>query len=608
MATVAEPRRRLSFGRRPLIIIGVLILLGLIAGALFLRNQAATDTTALPPGWDTATAQVGAIEATVDATGDVEAVKQANLNFAANGTVTTVLVKPGDRVQAGQPLARIDDTDLQLSLEKARADLKQSQADYQALLEGATPEEIAEAQARVARSQSQYQRTASSVTQADLDAARADLEKAQARLARLEGGPEEKDLIEADATAQRAQSTLEESRSQLASAKERARLDMETAANELRDRQDEYSQVYWDNRETERALGRRGQELPQADKDAEAAALRAVQVAEATLAQRRIAYEEAQKEEITTLQQREADLREAQANLEDVRAGTRSEDLAEARAEVQRAQANLAELTGAQRSSDLAAEQASVAEAQAQLEKLLADPSASELAKADAAVARSETAVKEAERDLERATLLAPFDATVTRVNLQEGERTDSLGSSSDSQTSSSAQIAIADLRGLEINVPVDELDVAQIEDNQQVRITLDALPDAEIMGTVTNIAPLADKSDQGTTTYEVTVAIDTGDSAVRPGMTAVVEIVTRRKEEVVLVPRRAVQVENGQSYVLIPAEGQPDPQTSTPASEQREVTLGLSDNQFIEITDGLQGGETVLVRDVVSTFNPMGR
>lgn len=602
MTTDTAPRRRKWFRRKSVLIGMVLLIVLLGAGGLLLQRGAPTDAAELPPGWEVAIAEEGTIEATIDATGEVEPASEASLSFAVNGTVTAVLVTAGASVEPGQPLARIDPVELELSLEKARADLAQEQADYAAIQEGATPQEIAEAQARVSRAQSQYQQTASSVTQADIDAARAELEQAQAKLARLQSGPEETDVVEARERVERARVALNSARTQLAGAKERARLDMETTANEVRNKQEEYSRIYWENRELENALARGGDELPQEDKDEEAAALRAVEDAEMTLEQQRVAYEEAQQEEITTLQERESDLREAQSNLDDVLSGARTEDLAEARADVRRAQAGLEELTGANRSSGLEADRAGITEAQAQLEKLLVDPSASEIAKAEAAIARAEVAVKEAERDIEQATMLAPFAATVSRVNLQVGERTDGP-----SAEGSSADIVIADLSSMHVDVPVDELDVARIEVGQQVRVTLDALPDQELTGTVTNIAPTADKSDQGTTTYEVTVEIDMGDAPVRPGMTAVVEIVTVSKDDVVLVPRRAVQTENGQSYVLIPVEGEPT-EPGMPANERREVALGLSDRQFVEITDGLEAGEEILVQDVVQTFNPMER
>jgi len=164
--------------------------------------------------------------------------------------------------------------------------------------------------------------------------------------------------------------------------------------------------------------------------------------------------------------------------------------------------------------------------------------------------------------------------------------------------------IAVADLSSFHVDVPVDELDVAQIRAGQPVKIALDALPGQNLTGKVANVEPLATKSEKGTNTYNVTVAIASTDQGIKPGMTAVAQIVTQSKSGVVLVPRRAVQSANGQTFVLIPKEGQPGPD-GTPASERRSVTMGLSNNDSVEITSGLKAGEQILIKDVVSTINP---
>jgi RND family efflux transporter MFP subunit len=469
-----------------------------------------------------------------------------------------------------------------------QADLKDAQAALTDLRDGATPQEIADAQAQIARARGSYQRTAGSVSQADVAAARAKLDQARAQLARLSGGVETSDRADAEASLQQAQSALAESRASLASAKESARLDMETAANTLRNKQDEFSNVYWENRKLE-GFGK----LPQERIDAEVTAKRDVADAEAALNQKRIAYDEAKQNEIATLQTREADVRKAQASLDKVLSGPRAEDLAEARAAVQSAQAELNKLTGANRTGDLAAAQADIDAAQAGLDKLTSDPTASALAKAEAAVAKTEAALKQSQAEAAKATLTAPYAATVASVDMHVGEPADS-----------ESIITVADLTTFHVDVPVDELDVAQLTDGQSVRVALDALPDADVNGTVANIAPLATQNDKGTTTYEVTVEVQAQDVALRPGMTAVVQIVTRNKTDAILVPRRAVQSENGQSYVFVPAAGQPDPQTGRPASERRNVTLGLSNNESIEIVSGLKAGEKVLVADVVQVLD----
>ena len=601
MATIATPRKRVRFGRKPLLIGGTVLLVLIGAGALALQRIGATATTAATtPGWQTVTASTGAIEATVNATGNVEPEAQAELRFAVDGTVTAILVQPGDEVAAGQPLARIDDTDLRLKLEQAQADLKQAQADYQLLREGATEQEIAEARARVAQAQGQYQQVAGSVTQADIAAARAKLEQAQARLARLQAGSENEQLIDARAALDQAQTQLQAKRDQLSAEKTRAYEQMLQAVSDLTKAQAAYATAKqnWEHVDTTGKDPITSFGLNDAQRreyyDTFVQAEAALHSAESAVQQAQVAYDQARQAEVTGVQLAEQEVAQAQAKLDEVLKGPTTDELAEARAAVESARAELNRLTGANRQGDLAAQQANIAVAQAALEKLMADPSASELAKAEAAVARAEAAVAQAQRDLDQATLRAPFAATVARVDLRVGE-----------PAGPDAIITLADLSSFHVDVPVDELDVAQIREGQQVHIVLDALPDHELAGKVTNIDPLATKSDKGTNTYNVTVGIDAGNAAVRPGMTASVRIVTQDKEQAIIVPRRAVQSEQGQTFVLVPVPGQPDPRTGVPAHERRVVTLGLSNNEFVEVTSGLQAGEPVLVQDVVNTLNP---
>lgn len=598
MATAVSPRKPTRSGRRLVLISGAIILALTVIGALVvaLRPRGPAPGS-LPQGWMSVPATSGTIAASVGATGNVEPAAEAQLRFESSGTISEILVRPGDRVEQGQPLARIDTSGLQLQVEQAEADLRQAQADLEGLLAGASAQEVAEARARVDQARSQFAQTQSSVSPADIAAARADLESARARLARLEAGPASDELTSANERVQSAQANLDQARVSLSAAKERARLELETRANALRNAQDEYSRIYWENRELEKLPG----DLPRERVDREVAATRAVADGEAALESARIAYEQARADEVSALAAREAELASALAARDKLVAGAKAEDLASARAEVQRAQARLDQLTGANRASNLAAQQASVAIAQAALDRILADPATSSLAAREAAVARAEVGLRAAQRNLALGTLTAPFAATVGRVEMRVGE-----------PAGTTAFMTLVDLSSFHVDVPIDELDIAEVQLGQRVAVSLDALPGQSIGGNVTSIAPQATRSEQGTTSYDVTVTLDQDSPGVRPGMTAVVEIITAEKADAVLVPRRAVRTEEGRSYVYVPnptlrpqpaLPGQPVP----PPGDRREVTLGLSNNEFVEIVSGLSAGDPVLVQDVVSTFNPSG-
>ncbi len=132
------------------LIIGIILLALLGGGAYFYLGRGQPDAPA-PAAAQAAPAVAPSDQIVAEAR--VVPARSATLSLSNGGIVAEVLVKEGDQVQAGQVLARLDDSDLQLQLEKAQIDLKQAQADQQALMCGATAEQIAEAKARIAQAQ-----------------------------------------------------------------------------------------------------------------------------------------------------------------------------------------------------------------------------------------------------------------------------------------------------------------------------------------------------------------------------------------------------------------------------------------------------------------------
>jgi len=133
-------------------------------------------------------------------------------------------------------------------------------------------------------------------------------------------------------------------------AKERTRSGVEQAANTLRNSQDDYSRIYWDNREQAKLPG----DLPQSNIDQEAAAERAVATNEESLHQKQFAYEQAQADEITGLQSAESQLREADQKLRTTREGATQAKIVQAQASVDQARASLAKLRQGGTAADIA--------------------------------------------------------------------------------------------------------------------------------------------------------------------------------------------------------------------------------------------------------------
>jgi HlyD family secretion protein len=616
MAAASPPRR--TWRQRRWLWVGIIVATIIACVSIAFTMTRGQPTTGTPQGWTTETVSSGSINASISATGNIAAQAEAELRFAVDGTIAEIMVKPGDTVAAGEPLARLDTFDAELALTQTQADLAQARAAYEDLVDGPSPTALQEAEARVTEARARYDQALAQVSADDVAAARARLEQARARLAQLQAGPKSADLREAEATLRQAESTLQNQRDQLSAGKTNAELALQQAVADLTRTQSAYSTAR-QNWEYVRDTGRDpanpdttdpanpARSVPNTLNDAErqryydafVQAEAALRAAEATVAQAQVNFDAARQAEEAGVRNAELQLSAAQASYDRVAAGADRDQLAEARAAVASSQAELNRLTGADRDGNIAIAQAGVEVAEAALAQLTGDPGTAELARAEADLTRAEAAVRQAQRTLDLATLTAPFAATIARVELRVGER-----------AGADSHVTIVDLRGFEVEVPVDELDIPQVQIGQPATISLDSLIDRELTGVVATIAPLADVSERGANTYKVTIALDGADAAVKPGMTATVQIVTQRKENVLLAPRRAIRTENGQTYVLVPGAagaaapgGMPLP--GAEPGERRPVSLGLSNAQQVEIISGLTSGEQVYVPDIVQTFNP---
>ena len=228
--------------------------------------------------------------------------------------------------------------------------------------------------------------------------------------------------------------------------------------------------------------------------------------------------------------------------------------------------------------SELRGAEAAVAQARSQLNSLLDNPSDEDLIIAQVAVDQAQASLELAQIQFEGATLAAPFAATVAFVGAEVNEQ---VGPGA-------PMITLMDSSSFHADVHIDEIDIGQVEVGHEVRITLDAFLDEELQGRVDFIAPVA-SVELGTVSYLVTVSFDPTAVPLRSGMTANITIVTQRKENVLLVPNRAISIdtETGLLYVEKLEDGEIVPM---------EVEIGLQDESFTEVLRGLEEGEQVVV------------
>jgi HlyD family secretion protein len=168
--------------RKSVRIISVLVIAAVlvVAGVLIARSRAGAATSTVPV--QTVTVTQGRIEVTIGASGNVAASQQANLAFGASGTVSQVSVTAGQQVKAGQVLAQLDTTNLQLQVQEAQAALASAQANYDSVKAGPGKADLAAAQAALASAQANYNSVKAGPTADSLAAAKAALDNALASL------------------------------------------------------------------------------------------------------------------------------------------------------------------------------------------------------------------------------------------------------------------------------------------------------------------------------------------------------------------------------------------------------------------------------------------
>ncbi|MFC1942056.1 efflux RND transporter periplasmic adaptor subunit [Chloroflexota bacterium] len=196
--------------------------------------------------------------------------------------------------------------------------------------------------------------------------------------------------------------------------------------------------------------------------------------------------------------------------------------------------------------------------------------------------------LNEAQRQLDEATIIAPFDGTIAQVMVKEG---DNIPSPSMVPTTI---IYLIDPAYMELVVEVDEIDIPLLELDQETVISVDALPDAEWKGTITAIYPVP-KEEGGVVLYDVRIALDIPEnSRIKVGMSASAEVLIEMRTNVLLVPSRAVtKNDHGNTIVKI---------VSGEQTEERPVVAGLDDGLKTEIISGVNDGETVMFEIRVKT------
>lgn len=179
----------------------------------------------------------------------------------------------------------------------------------------------------------------------------------------------------------------------------------------------------------------------------------------------------------------------------------------------------------------------------------------------------------------------APISGTITSQKVEKG----------DMVAAGTMLTAISNKDTMEFVVPIDELDIAKIDYDQEVRLKIDALEETEnnpLVGKITDI-PEEGVTVSGVTDYYVTIQVS-GNADMKISMNANADIVVNSVKNVLTIPVDSIIKENGKKYVDILKE-------DGATVERREVETGASDITNIEVKNGLSEGEKVIIPEATS-------
>ena len=236
----------------------------------------------------------------------------------------------------------------------------------------------------------------------------------------------------------------------------------------------------------------------------------------------------------------------------------------------------------------------SVAESNASLTKLQAGTVPLDIQSAQLSVTQAENSVQDAKDDLADYYIYAPFDGTIATLTANQGD-----------SASSGSAIGTIITNDEVAAITLNEVDAAKVKVGQRATMTFDAIDGLTMTGKVASIDTVGTVS-SGVVNYTVTIAFDTTNDSIKPGMSVDAAIITDSAPDVLIVPSSAIKTTNGTSYVQTLPNAVTDSTTgavtSPTAPVDVTVTTGLTDDTETEIDSGLTSGETIVIKTTAAT------
>lgn len=573
-----------------------------LVGAGVASYFAVAGTSAPAAQVRTASVQRGVVLSTTSATGTLQAAKELNVGFTTAGTITSIVVKPGERVAKGQLLGRIDSAAAAQSVQQAQASLATAQAQYEQTLTGETAQ--------------QRRQDALSITQAKQSLANAkatqrqDRQQSAASVAqptnalRTDQGQEKVDLYQQTKdratypTEAAAQAAITADQAQLATDQAKQQSDSQRQFDLQAQQNADNNQLSADQASLTAATTAHNNAAIAQYTAAVASDKSAVESDQSSLT----ALSKTQNADGYTISQDNAKISTDQSALTALQNDAKAIQADEAKIAADRQSLASAKLsasgTAARDTQSVAAAELGLTTARASVATKQAPPTAAALAAARASLVNAQIGLASAQKALADTELRAPIAGTVASVNGTVGTSESGGGSSAVSTSSSSASgsggtstglVTLTGINGMQLIAGFAETDTAKLRVGQAATVTIDALPTTELAAHIIAIDGTATSS-SGVVTYNVTFALDRSEPGLKPGMTGNVDVVVGEADNVLHVPTAAVHGSGANATVTVLRK---DKQVSVP------VVAGLQGDSSTAILSGLKANETVVLPSI---------
>ncbi|MCD6297447.1 MAG: efflux RND transporter periplasmic adaptor subunit [Deltaproteobacteria bacterium] len=196
---------------------------------------------------------------------------------------------------------------------------------------------------------------------------------------------------------------------------------------------------------------------------------------------------------------------------------------------------------------------------------------------AKAGLQQAKAAVDLMEYNLRVAVMRAPFDGIVTNKHMNEDETINPM------MPGGPGVVTMMDFSKVKIKALASDIDLPYLKPGLKVQVQVDTYPDETFEGTVFVVNPAAARQSR---LFEIQLQIPNPELKLRPGMFARIEVIAEERNDVSTLPLSAIISPESDSYVFVVNGGK---------AERRNVILGISEDETVEIISGLQIGETVV-------------